>query len=250
MPFINREINRLKILKNIELKKNKSLNILPSKKKVRITNLKRSKFSKIYSYYHSKNKIEEIIMYQKIKKLRKDLKEKQEREKKEYNDIFHKNYPLENENEYNNEIQEILKDKKEKEDIEIFKQNFYRKKHGEYMTKMGIEFDKGFDLLNQKFQKKKEEQNIKIKKIILNRQIKEMERNNNNDDNDNDINIYDGEKRKNKNNFFNSPSHYKLNNSNNVFKNNKENGKFINSKLKSRVFTFYARGNLYKTIII
>ena len=221
MPFINREINRLKILKNIELKKNKSLNILPSKKKVRITNLKRSKFSKIYSYYHSKNKIEEIIMYQKIKKLRKDLKEKQEREKKEYNDIFHKNYPLENENEYNNEIQEILKDKKER-----------------------------FDLLNQKFQKKKEEQNIKIKKIILNRQIKEMERNNNNDDNDNDINIYDGEKRKNKNNFFNSPSHYKLNNSNNVFKNNKENGKFINSKLKSRVFTFYARGNLYKTIII
>ena len=258
MPFINREMNRLRIVKNIELKKNKSLNNLSNKKKVRIQNLKSNNFCKIYRYYYSKNKIEEILMNQRIKKLRKDLKEKQEKEKNEYNDTFHKNYPLEDETEYNNEIKEIIKNKKEEEDLETIKHNFYEKKHGEYITKMGIEFDKGFDLLNQKFIKEKEEQNINIKKIILNRQIKEMEKSSkkddnddNEDNNDNYININDEEKNKNNNNsFFYSKLFYKYSECGKDNRNYEENGNIFGSKLKSKIFKFYARGNLHKTIII
>ena len=249
-------MNRLKIVKSIELKKNKSLNYLSNKKKMRIKNIKGNNFCKIYRYYYSKNKIEEMLMNQRIKKLRNDLKEKQEKEKNEYNDTFHKNYPLEDETEYNNEIQEIIKNKKEDEDLETIKHNFYEKKHGEYITKMGVEFDKGFDLLNQKFIKEKEEQNIKIKKIILNRQIKEMEKDNKQDDNDdnNNININDegnNDNNNNNNNLF-YYSQLLLNKYSNRDKdrNNEGNRKIFGSKLKSKIFSFYARGNLHRTIII
>ena len=56
-------------------------------------------------------------MNQKIKKMKLDLFEKQEKKKKEYNYIFYKNYPPENENEYNNEIKDIINK------IDIFKKN-------------------------------------------------------------------------------------------------------------------------------
>ena len=141
-------------------------------------NIKRRKFCKIYRYYFSKDKIDEILMNQKIKKLKQDLNEKQKKEKNEYNDTFHKNYPLENENDYIKEMKDIIKNEKVKENLEKIKKNFLEKKHEEYINKMGIEFQKGFNILNKKFLKEKEEQNIKIKKIILNRQIKQFEKSN------------------------------------------------------------------------
>ena len=147
-------MKRLKIIKNIELKKNKSvndflLNINMKRRKKNSNNL-----CKIYKYYYSKDKIAEKLLNQRIRKMKLELNEKHEKEKKEYNDIFHKNYPPENEKEYNNEIKDILyeieKYKKENNKIEMekyikIKNDFFNKKHDEYIEKWGKNLKK--DLL-------------------------------------------------------------------------------------------------------
>ena len=67
LPFISRELNRLKIMKKISLKKNKStLNELSNDiDEIKHKN-KQNNVCKIYRYYFSKNKIEEILMNQRI----------------------------------------------------------------------------------------------------------------------------------------------------------------------------------------
>ena len=245
MPFISREMNRLKLVKKIELKKNKSMFDFQLNNMEEKQNIKRRKFCKIYRYYFSKDKIDEILMNQKIKKLKQDLNEKQVKEKNEYNDTFHKNYPFENENDYIKEMKDIIKNEKVKENLEKIKKNFLEKKHEEYINKMGIEFQKGFNILNKKFLKEKEEQNIKIKKIILNRQIKQFEKSN--------------EKNKNNIDNKNNKKHFYFSQFNfygiepydkNENKKEKEKEKTLKKKLGSKIFSFKARGTLYKTIII
>jgi hypothetical protein len=117
--------------------------------------------------------------------------------------------------------------------LEKIRKKYLEKKHEEYIAKMGIEFEKGFNILNKKFIKEKEEQNIKIKKIILNRRIKQMEKTEAKDNfdirNNNFSNIEDDEKRK---------------------KKEKELENLRKRKFGSRIFSFSVRGKLYKTIII
>jgi len=225
-------------MKKITLKKNKSMlnELTDDFDEIKIKNKKR-KLCKIYRYYFSKNKIEEILSNQRINKLKEELRKKHENEKNEYDITFHKKYPLENENEYNKELQEILKNEKMKENFEIIKKKYLEKKHDEYITKMGIEFEKGFNILNQKFLKEKEEQNIKIKKIILNRRIKQMENIEAKNNIKNRIN--------NKHFYF---SQFNINDRDNRKDKKKENLK--QSKLGSRIFSFSVRGELYNTIIV
>lgn len=248
MPFITREMKHLKLVKNIELKKNKSTsNIVNNKIENFKLNLKRRKFCKIYRYYFSKNKISEKLMNQQINKMRKELKEKQEKETNEFNDIFHKNYPPESETEYNNEINTILsKENLEKSNYDKIKKNFLEKKHEEYINKMGVEFEKKFKILNQKFQKEKEEQNATVKRIILNYQIKEMEKNNINNNGTNKNNNNLDINKKNNQLYFSQYQFYLKGDK----ENKKEKDDALKNKLCSKIFRFNARGNFYKTIII
>lgn len=244
LPFISRELNRLKIMKKISLKKNKStLNELSNDiDEIKHKN-KQNNVCKIYRYYFSKNKIEEILMNQRINKLRQDLNKKQENEKNEYDITFHRKYPSENESEYKKELQEILKNEKIKENLEKIRKKYLEKKHEEYIAKMGIEFEKGFNILNKKFIKEKEEQNIKIKKIILNRRIKQMEKTETKDNFDN--------RNKNKQHFY--FSQYNFSNIEDDEKRKKKEKELENlrkRKFGSRIFSFSVRGKLYKTIII
>ena len=108
---------------------------------------------------------------------------------------------------------------------------------------MGIEFEKGFNILNKKFIKEKEEQNIKIKKIILNRRIKQMEKTEAKDNFDN--------RNKNKQHFY--FSQYNFSNIEDDEKRKKKEKELENlrkRKFGSRIFSFSVRGKLYKTIII
>lgn len=241
LPFIGREIKRLKIIKNIELKKNYSVNNFALNLNLKKRKKNSNNLCKLYRYYFSKSKLEEKLMNQKIKKMKLDLFEKQEKKKKEYNYIFYKNYPPENENEYNNEIKDIINKidifKKNNNKIEMekyikIKNNFYTKKHDEYIEKMGKEFEKGYIILNEEFKKEKEEQNLSIKKIILNKQLKDLENNNCDfvEKNKKDINIF--------------LSHF------NLGTNNKDKKSLYDIKLKSRIFQFKIKENPYNTLMV
>ena len=111
---------------------------------------------------------------------------------------------------------------------------------------MGVEFEKEFKILNQKFQKEKEEQNATVKRIILNYQIKEMEKNNINNNGTNKNNNNLDINKKNNQLYFSQYQFY--------LKGDKENKKekedALKNKLCSKIFRFNARGNFYKTIII
>lgn len=243
LPFISRELNRLKIIKKISLKKNKSMfNELSSDTEETKDKNKKRNVCKIYRYYFSKNKIEEILMNQRINKLREDLNKKQENEKNEYNIIFHRKYPSENESEYNKELKEILKNEKIKENLEKIRKKYLEKKHEEYITKMGIEFEKGFDILNKKFIKEKEDQNKRIKKIILNSRIKQIEKIEAKDNFDN--------RNKNKHFYFSQYNFSGIDDNEKRKKKEKELENLRKRKLGSRIFSFSVRGKLYKTIII
>jgi len=244
LPFISRELNRLKIMKKISLKKNKSvLNELSSDIEEIKNKNKQRNVCKIYRYYFSKNKIEEILMNQRINKLREDLNKKQENEKNEYNITFHRKYPTENESEYKKELQELLKNEKIKENLEKIRKKYLEKKHEEYIAKMGIEFEKGFNILNKKFKKEKEEQNIKIKKIILNKRIKQMEKTETKENFEN--------KNNNKHFYFSQYNFSSINEDDEKRrKKEKEIENLRRRKLGSRIFSFSVRGKLYKTIII
>ncbi len=244
LPFISRELNRLKIMKKISLKKNKSvLNELSGDIEEIKNKNKQRNVCKIYRYYFSKNKIEEILMNQRINKLREDLNKKQENEKNEYNITFHRKYPTENESEYKKELQELLKNEKIKENLEKIRKKYLEKKHEEYIAKMGIEFEKGFNILNKKFKKEKEEQNIKIKKIILNKRIKQMEKTETKENFEN--------KNNNKHFYFSQYNFSSINEDDEKRrKKEKEIENLRRRKLGSRIFSFSVRGKLYKTIII
>ena len=244
LPFISRELNRLKIMKKISLKKNKSvLNELSSDIEEIKNKNKQRNVCKIYRYYFSKNKIEEILMNQRINKLREDLNKKQENEKNEYNITFHRKYPTENESEYKKELQELLKNEKIKENLEKIRKKYLEKKHEEYIAKMGIEFEKGFNILNKKFKKEKKEQNIKIKKIILNKRIKQMEKTETKENFEN--------KNNNKHFYFSQYNFSSINEDDEKRrKKEKEIENLRRRKLGSRIFSFSVRGKLYKTIII
>ena len=56
LPFITREMNRLKIVKNIELKKNKSMNNISNKQMegLKFRELKRKRFCKILADYYNR----------------------------------------------------------------------------------------------------------------------------------------------------------------------------------------------------
>lgn len=211
------------------------MNVNPADKIEGLKNLKLQKFCKIYRYYFSKSRIEEKLMHQEISKMRKELSEKQKKEEIQFNDVFHKNYPPENLTEYNNEIKIIIdKENLEKEKFEQIKKEFYEKKHDEYINKMGIEFEKGFIKLSQKFKKEKDEQDLAIKKIILNHQLKEIERNNNKKK----------ENIKNNQNYFSQYQFYLKD------ENKKERDNLIKKNMSSKYFRFNARGIPYKTIIL
>ena len=114
---------------------------------------------------------------------------------------------------------------------------------------MGIEFEKGFDKLNQKFKKETEEQNFVIRKIILNHQLKEIEKNNMKDNNKNKEKDNDNKKNVDNNRFYFSQFQFYLNQNNgNQNKKSKENK--VMNKLSSKIFKFTNRGKIYKTIIL
>ena len=243
-------MNRLKIVKNFELKKNKSMNNVANKQmgSLKFQGFKKKKFCKIYRYYSSKDKIAEKLMFQGVRKMARELKEKQDQETKEYNDIFHKDYPPENETEYENEIKNIFqKEKTEIENYEAMKKNYFKKRHDEYMNQMGIEFEKGFDKLSQKFKKETEEQNFVIRKIILNHQLKEIEKNNMKDNNKERESHYT--KDIDKNRFIFTKFQFYLN-PDDRDKTNKNKDKIVVNKLCSKIFRFKDRGKVYKTIIV
>ena len=250
LPFITREIRRLKVIKNIEMKKSNSLNNINIEK---LKNSKESKFNlqKIYKYYFSKPRIREMLMNQKISTMRKSLYNKQTEEKIAFFNNFYRNYPPESN--YNKEIkefdEEINKYKKENnineiKNIQNLKEEFLAKKHDEYLAKMREDYEKELENLKIKFKEENEEQNVKIREIILNHKIKEMEMEKQN-------NKYNKENRGYKRNKFNlsQDAFYKYNNNNAKYINNNNN--ILNSnKLSSKEFRFGGENKPYKTILI
>ena len=239
-------MRRLKIIKNIELGKNYSIGAVNLKQKIKNCKDIKREIQKLYRYYFSKNKIEEKLMQQQISKMKKDLNKKQDEEKNNFKNNFFRKYPSENNytNEINNFIKEINKYKKENnineaKKYEKMKNEFLNKKHDEYIQKMGDEYELALIKLKEKFKKEKREQKIKIRKIILNRKIGEMEK-----EEDKNINsMY------NRRYFVNGGFNLSQDNiysyyNNFQFKDNEKN------RLSSKIFKFGGRGNPYKTIII
>ena len=255
LPFITREIRRLKVIKNIEMKKSNSMNNLNI---VKLKNSKESKFNlqKIYKYYFSKPRIREMLMNQKISTMRKNLHNRQLEEKNTFFNNFYISYPPESN--YNKEIkefdEEINKYKKENNINEMkksqkLKEEFLVKKHDEYLEKLGDDYEKELEKLKVKFKEEREEQNILIREIILNHKIREMELEKINSK-------YNKENRGYKRNKFNlsQDEFYKYNNNNNanyINNNNNNNNNILNSnKLASKEFRFGGENKPYKTVLI
>ena len=95
-----------------------------------------------------------------------------------------------------------------------------------------VAFEKGYIKLKEEFKKEKEEQNLSIKKIILNKQLKDLENNNCDfvEKNKKDINIF--------------LSHF------NLGTNNKDKKNLYDIKLKSRIFQFKIKENPYNTLMV
>ena len=203
---------------------------------------------KIYRYYFSKNKIEEKLMQQQITKMKKELNKKQDEEKNNFKNDFFRKYPSETNytNEINNFIKEINKYKNENnineaKKYEKMKDEFLNKKHDEYIQKMGDEYELALEKLKEKFKKENREQKVKIRKIILNKKIGEMEK-----EEDKNINSMIYNRRYIGNGRFNNLSQDNIYSyyNNFQFKDNEKN------RLSSKIFKFGGRGNPYKTIII
>ena len=232
-------MKRLKIIKNIELRKNKSLKSITFSAKRLQDNRKSLQY--IYNYYFSKNKIREKLVFQKILLMKKDLKQKQKQEKNIFKYNFYKKYPCEKN--YENEISNYLKEKtgnKPNNDItEIkkygeIKNEFLNKQHDNYIKKMGIDYENALSKLKEKFRKENDEQNVTIRKIVLNHQLGEIEKQ---DD------IKKKHKRKTRNLSQDNIYCTQRDEHNN-------NNKKINNNLCSKIFKFGTGGNLYKTILI
>ena len=236
-------MRRLKIIKNIELRKNNSLLNINMKERIKNYQRKHRDLQKIYRYYFSKNKIEAKLLNQQISKMKNDLNKKQYEEKNNYINDFYRNYP--SEDDYNKQIknfmEKINKYKKENKLNEVkkyeeMKDNFLNKKHNEYLEKMGIEYEEGLNKLKEKFRNENEEQRLKIKKIILNKKIGEIEKQNNLFNNKR----YGGNDELN----ISQDNIYSFYYGNNFLKEDNKN------RLCSKVFKFGGRGNPYRTIII
>lgn len=249
LPFIAREIKRLKIIKNIEMKKSNSMIDINIEK---LKSSKESKFNlqKIYKYYFSKPRIREMLMNQKISSKRKKLRNKQIEEKNTFFNNFYRNYPPESN--YKKEIKEFDKEinkfKNENNTNEMkrsqkLKEEFLVTKHDEYLSKMGEDYEKELEKLKVKFNKEKEELNLKIREIILNHKIREMEMEKQNNKNDKDNQEY----KKNRFNF-SQDDLYKYNNNANY--NNNYNNIMNSNKLASKIFKFGGENQPYKTILI
>ena len=253
LPFITREIRRLKVIKNIEMKKSNSMNNINIEK---LKNSKESKFNlqKIYKYYFSKPRIREMLMNQKISTMRKNLHNKQLEEQNTFFNNFYRKYPPESN--YNKEIkefdEEINKYKNENNINEMkisqeMKEKFLANKHDEYLSKMREDYEKELEKLKEKFKEERDEQNIKIREIILNHKIREMEMEKQNSK-------YNKENRGYKRNKFNlsQDEFYKYYNNNNAnYINNNKNNNILNSnKLASKEFRFGGENKPYKTVLI
>ena len=253
LPFITREIRRLKVIKNIEMKKSNSMNNINIEK---LKNSKESKFNlqKIYKYYFSKPRIREMLMNQKISTMRKNLHNRQLEEQNTFFNNFYRKYPPESN--YNKEIkefdEEINKYKNENNINEMkisqdMKEKFLVNKHDEYLAKMGEDYEKELEKLKVKFKEERDEQNIKIREIILNHKIREMEMEKQN-------NKYNKENRGYKRNKFNlsQDEFYKYYNNNNAnYINNNKNNNILNSNnLASKEFRFGGENKPYKTVLI
>ena len=206
---------------------------------------------KIYRYYFSKNKIEEKLLNQQISKMKKELNKKQDEEKTNFKNDFFRKYPSENNyiNEINNFEKEINKYKKENnineaKKCEKMKDEFLNKKHDEYLQKMGDEYELALEKLKEKFKKENREHKVKIRKIILNKKIGEMEKEE--DKNINSMNSMMYNRR-----YFGHGG-FNLSQDNIYSLYNNFQLKDINNKnrLSSKIFRFGGRGNPYKTIII
>lgn len=243
-------MKRLKIIKNIELRKNNSIITINLNEKIKNSKEKKRDLEKIYRYYFSKNKIKEKLIYQKISLMKKNLNKKHNEEKTNFRIDFYRKYP--SESNYNNELSNFLKEinknkykvdnvTNEDKNYNDIKNEFLNKKHEEYIQKMGLEYEKELNKLNEKFKQENDEQKSIIRRLILNHKISEMEKQ--------DVKkntIYN--RKNNKNEYFNLSQDniqsyfYKNNNQ----KDNKDN----NNKLCSKIFKFGGIGSPYKTILI
>ena len=186
-------------------------------------------------------------MQQQISKMKKELNKKQDEEKNNFKNDFFRKYPSENNYIYeiNNFVKEINKYKKENnineaKKYEKMKDEFLNKKHDEYLQRMGDEYELALEKLKEKFKKENREQKVKIRKIILNKKIGEMEK-----EEDKNINSMMYNRRYFGKGGFNLSqdniySYYNIF----PFKDNEKN------RLSSKIFKFGGRGNPYETIII
>ena len=111
---------------------------------------------------------------------------------------------------------------------------------------MREDYEKELENLKIKFEEEREEQNVKIREIILNHKIKEMEMERQNCK-------YNKENRGYKRNKFylSQDDFFKYNNNNNNAKYINNNNNILNSnKLSSKVFRFGGENKPYKTILI
>ena len=239
-------MKRLRIIKNIELQKSNSLSNLSMSEKLGSNRDKNNKsLQKIYNYYSSKSKIKEKLIYQKILLMKKELKKKQNEEKNIFKYNFYKKYPPENfyaNNEINYYLKEINRSKMENDLSELrkfekMKNEILKKKHEEYMKKMGMDYENELMKLKEKFRREQEEQTFTIKKIILNHRLGEIE----NQKEDKTMHIIKP-KGVHPANYL-----YKYYYSN---RNNEKNKKTTTNRLSSKIFSFGVGGNLYKTILI
>ena len=233
-------------MKNIEFRKNNSLNAINLKKNIKICKEKKREIHKIYSYYFSKNRIDQKLMQQQINKLKNELNKKQNDERNDFKNDFFRKYPSESNyiKEINNFIKEINKCKKENnlkeaKKYEEMKKKFLEEKHEEYLKNMGEEYEQALIKLDEKFKKENHEQKKEIKKIILEHKIKEIEKEN--EENNNKNTIYNRRNIDNEKVNFSQDNIYSLNDKNNDIKEN---------TLCSKIFKFGGNGNPYKTIII
>lgn len=192
-------------------------------------------------------------MQQQISKMKKELNAKQYEEKNNFKNNFFRKYPSENNyaNEISNFTQKIKQYKKENNinkaiKYEGMKEKFLKEKHDEYIEKMGMDYEKALEDLKEKFKKENLEQKRKIRKFILNRKIRELEK-----EKDKNMNNTSYNSEFTNNRVFNLSQDNIFRFYNNIQNNNnyelKENNK---NGLCSKIFKFGGGENPYKTIII
>ena len=181
-------------------------------------------------------------MKQKIWIMRSELKKKQKSEEKNFNDLFYSKYPKEEDEiskskEINNYLSKIDKLKKINDENNLKKcenelESFKNKIHDSYIEKMGIAYNKEFSILQNKFDKENEEQKLKIKKLVFNKSVNDLEKKE--------------EKRLINKKIFNGFEGY--------FNKEKEGGKkdniFPGNRTNSWIFKFYDKKKSFKTIIV